>query len=251
MNSLTAEFRFYEELNDFLPPMKRKINFLHHFPKTSSVKDIIESLGVPHTEVDLILANGKSVDFSYRPQNNDQLSIYPVFETFDISPVTRLRPKPLRDPKFILDVHLGKLVKYLRLLGFYVIYNNQYEDNDLIDIAEINNYIILTRDVPLLKNKRVMRGYWVRNVTPIKQAQEVITKFDLTTKIHSFTRCLTCNGILNPIKKSEIKSLLEPLTEKYYEHFSECNDCHKIYWQGSHYKKMQEIIFNILGPTKQ
>ena len=111
-------FRFYEELNDFLPEEKRKVRFAHQFIDRASVKDMIESLGVPHIEIDLILANGKSVEFSYIVEDKDDISVYPVFESMDITDVQHLRSKPLRDPKFIADVHLGSLVKYMRMLGF-------------------------------------------------------------------------------------------------------------------------------------
>src|SRR3989338_9144205 len=113
-----AHFRFYEELNDFLPPERRKTTFTREFRNRASVKDMIEALGVPHTEVDLILVNGASVDFSYLVQDGDRISVYPMFESFDIRPLVHLRPRPLREPKFVLDTHLGKLAVYLRLLGF-------------------------------------------------------------------------------------------------------------------------------------
>ena len=110
--------RFYEELNDFLPEEKRKKRFLHQYIDRTSVKDLIESLGVPHTEIDLILVNGKSVSFKYLINDGDDISVYPVFESIDITGLQHLRPKPLRDPKFIADVHLGRLARYLRMLGF-------------------------------------------------------------------------------------------------------------------------------------
>src|SRR3972149_748976 len=131
----TAYFRFYEELNDFLPPEKRKIKFEHPFFCRASVKDIIESLGVPHTEIDLILVNGKSVDFSYIINDKDEISVYPVFESFDISEVQHLRAKPLREPKFVLDVHLGALAKYLRMTGFDTVYHNNFEDVEIIKVS--------------------------------------------------------------------------------------------------------------------
>ena len=125
-NMHKATFRFYEELNDFLPKEKRKKRFEHNFIDRASVKDVIESFGVPHTEVDLIIVNGESKNFSYIINDGDDISVYPVFESIDISNLQKLRPEPLREPKFILDVHLGTLARYLRMLGFDTNYRNDY-----------------------------------------------------------------------------------------------------------------------------
>ena len=152
-----ANFRFYEELNDFLPENKRKIEYSYAFYGTPAVKDAIEAEGVPHTEVDLILVNGKSVGFDYLLQHSDRVSVYPVFETLDISPVIRLREKPLRESKFILDVHLGKLTKLLRRLGFDSNYRNDYSDPEIVNISLKEKRIILTRDRGILKiNKNIL-----------------------------------------------------------------------------------------------
>lgn len=111
-------FRFYEELNDFLPKNRRKTTFESAFNGKRSIKDIIEALGVPHTEIDLILVNGKSVEFNYILQDQDRVSVYPVFESLNITDVTLLRKTPLRRNKFIADINLGNIVKYMRVLGF-------------------------------------------------------------------------------------------------------------------------------------
>ena len=140
-----AYFRFYAELNDFLPPERRFTEFAYSFLDAAPVKDRIESFGVPHVEVDLILANGQSVDFAYRVQDGDRISIYPVFEAFDIAGLTRLRPEPLRDPRFVLDVHLGRLAAYLRMLGFDTLYQNHCADERLAEISQSEHRILLTR----------------------------------------------------------------------------------------------------------
>ena len=162
----TTEFRFYEELNDFLPAAKKKSLFTYNFECSPSVKDAVEAIGVPHTEIDLILVNGISVTFSYRLQDGDVISVYPVFESMDISNVTHLREKPLRESRFILDVHLGTLVRYLRMIGFDILYENNYEDSEIVKIAKDEKRIILTRDVELLKIKTVTHGYWIRSKKP-------------------------------------------------------------------------------------
>ena len=138
--------RFYEELNDFLPEEKRKIRFVHHYIDRTSVKDLIESLGVPHAEVDLILVNGKSVGFDYLINDEDDISVYPVFESFDITDIQHLRPKPLREPKFICDVHLGKLARYLRMMGFDVYYYNDLTDEKIVSVSLKEKRAILTKD---------------------------------------------------------------------------------------------------------
>lgn len=246
MTDNVIHIRFYEELNDFLPKDIKKKAFTHHFKGNPSVKDVIESIGVPHVEVDLILVNGKSVDFNYLVNAHDSISVYPVFERFDISNVTRLRNMPLRDPKFILDVHLGKLVKYLRFLGFDTYYENDLADDYIIDISIKDNRIILTRDLGILKNSKVTHGYWIRSQQPNEQLNEVIKTFDLGKWFRPFTRCSFCNGKVTAIDKKDIIHRLKPLTKEYYSEFYRCASCDKIYWEGSHFEKIKESISKII-----
>jgi len=238
----TAFFRFYEELNDFLPGRKKKQQFLHSFNGNPSVKDAIEALGVPHVEVDMILVNGESVDFSYRLKNNDHVSVYPVFESLDISKIQHLRAEPLRIVKFVADVHLGRLIRYLRLLGFDTVYDSTFTDNEIIRISVSQKKIILTRDKGLLKNRKITHGYWIRSVNPRKQLNEVIDKFDLRRLFKPFTRCLECNGLIKDVPKEQISGKLLPKTGKYFDHFYTCPDCKRVYWEGSHYEKMKQFV---------
>ncbi len=237
-----AQFRFYEELNDFLPSNKKKKVFLYEFEGNPSIKDAVESIGVPHTEIDLILSNGQSVGFSCRLKDRDFVSVYPVFESMDISNVTSLREKPLREPCFILDVHLGKLARELRMLGFDSLYKNDYNDLEIVRVAENEKRIILTRDIGILKIKRVTRGYWIRYRYPSKQLNEVIRRFDLYSNIRPFYRCMICNGIIKEIKKETIIDKLEPKTKLYYNEFYQCKSCKKVYWKGSHYFAIKDFI---------
>ena len=242
-----AFFRFYEELNDFLPGRGKKQEFSHSFNGNPSVKDAIESLGVPHVEVDIILVNSESVDFSYRLKDNDHVSVYPVFESLDISEIQHLRPEPLREIKFVADVHLGKLVKYLRLLGFDTVYDKDLDDNKIIDISISDHRIILTRDLGILKNKKNTHGYWIRCTDPQKQVYEVVDKFSLKNLFKPFSRCLECNSMVIDIPKDEISDRLLPKTRKYYKKFQVCPECQRIYWKGSHYEKMKQFVesFNL------
>lgn len=241
----TVHFRFYEELNDFLPKDKRKTEFNYEFVDNLTVKDVIASIGVPHAEIDLILVNGISVAFDYKVKSGDHIAVYPVFEALDISPLNRLHSQPLREIKFIIDVHLGKLAKHLRLLGFDSLFTTTYEDAEIIAIAEKEHRIILTRDKGLLKNDKVTHGYWVRATNPTEQLKEIVKRFDLGNKASPFTRCLECNGVLVAVAKETVKDLLPEKTSEYYNNFNRCPWCGRIYWEGAHYKKMHDFITKI------
>lgn len=234
--------RFYEELNDFLPMAKRKASFKHHFKQAGSVKDVIESLGVPHTEVDVIITNDQSVTFDYQIKHDDQISVYPVFVSLDISPITHLQPAPLRETKFVLDVHLGRLAAYLRMLGFDTLYQNNYDDSELANISVAEQRILLTCDKKLLMRKIITHGYYVRERQPKKQLLEIIKRFNLINSFKPFTRCMSCNSEIKPVDKEAIKVRLMPRTLKDYNEFWQCSTCKNVYWKGSHYQRMQEQI---------
>jgi hypothetical protein len=244
-----ARFRFYAELNDFLPHVRRQTEFAHRFAGRVSIKDMIESLGVPHTEVDLILVNGESVDFGYLARDGDRVSVYPVFESFDITPILRVRPRPLREPKFVLDVHLGRLASYLRLLGFDTLYPENYDDENLARISRDEKRTLLTRDRGLLKRKMVTHGYCVRETNPRQQVAEVLRRFDLYRLIAPFKRCVHCNGALEPVDKEAIRDRLQPDTLRYYDEFRRCASCDRIYWQGTHYERMRQFFDGLLRDT--
>jgi uncharacterized protein with PIN domain len=237
-----VQLRFYEELNDFLAPRLRKIAFSHAFDRRTSVKDMIESFGVPHTEVDIILVNGQSVDFSYIVQNGDRISVYPVFESLDVSPLVRLRPAPLRTPAFILDTNLGRLARYLRLLGFDCLYQNNFDDEAVATLSCEQHRCVLTRDRALLQRKMITHGYFVRAVRPRLQVKEVLSRFDLYRLVLPFSRCIRCNGELQAVDKQLIKDRLEPKTRQYFESFRICTTCKQIYWQGSHYARSLQLV---------
>jgi uncharacterized protein with PIN domain/sulfur carrier protein ThiS len=237
-----VQLRFYEELNDFLAPGLRKVAFSHEFERRTSVKDMIESFGVPHTEIDVILANGNPVDFSYIVQDGDRISVYPVFESLDVTPLMRLHPAPLRKPAFVLDTNLGRLARYLRLLGFDCLYENDYDDDTVATLASDEQRTVLTRDRALLQRRIITRGYFVREVRPRCQVKEVLSRFDLYRLVKPFSRCTRCNGQLQPVDKQSIEERLEPKTRKYYSTFRICTVCGQIYWQGSHHERSQRLI---------
>jgi uncharacterized protein len=239
--------RFYEELNDFLPKEKRKIRFVHNYIDRTSVKDLIESLGIPHTEVDLILVNGKSVGFDYLINDEDDISVYPVFEAFDISNVQHLRPKPLRKPKFICDVHLGRLARYLRMMGFDAYYKNDLSDEEIVKISLKDKRAILTKDRGILKRNEVTHGYFIRATKVEEQVKEVIRRFNLQKEIKEFTRCLECNTELTKIAKEKIAGKLPQKVNQSQEEFFSCPGCGKLYWKGTHYQKMLAFIEMLKG----
>ncbi len=245
-----AIFRFYQELNDFLPPEKRKKASYYSFLGNPSVKDAIEAMGIPHTEVDLIVVNTEPVGFDYNIKNKDHISVYPVFENLDISSINKLRPQPLRKPRFVVDVHLGKLAKKLRMLGLDTYYKNDLQNPQIVKISADQKRVILTKDQKLLHNNAVTRGYWVRSTNPGKQIKEVVDRFDLYYSIEPFKRCMECNGLIKKVDKPEIERKLDPKTKQYYHEFYRCSRCSKIYWKGSHFESMKGQIDRILTLDK-
>ena len=236
-----AIVRFYAELNDMLPPDRRGKPFFHPFTGHVAVKDMIEGLGVPHTEVDLVLINGVSAEFEQLVKDMDRISIFPVFEALDISALQKVRPEPLRLLSFVLDVHLGRLAKYLRLLGFDTLYDRKFADAELAEISS-SGRILLTRDRGLLKRKAITHGYLIRSVKPRHQVVEVMRRFDLAKQTNPFTRCLSCNEPLRRISKNQIMDRVEDRTRRFYDEFSICSGCDKVYWKGSHYMAMKTLV---------
>ncbi len=243
----TAFFRFYEELNDFLPEARRKQTFPYDFVGTPSVKDTLEAIGLPHTEIDVILVDGESVGFEYRLQGGERVAVYPVFEAFDITPLIRLRPKPLRNTRFVVDVHLGKLAQKLRLLGFDSVFRNDLTDHEIVACALQERRIILTRDKGILKYNAVTHGYWVRQTDPHAQVREVVRRLQLEHSFQPLTRCSQCNGLMHPIEKTLLHGRVPPYTLQTVDTFMECSGCQKIYWRGSHYDHICALIAELQG----
>jgi uncharacterized protein with PIN domain len=243
----TAEFRFYAELNRFLAPSHRQRSFMHALSRDATVKHMIEALGVPHTEVELILVNGESVDFSHRLQHGERVSVYPYFGTLDISTVTKLRDKPVRNMKFIADAHLGQLARNLRMLGFDVLYRNDYSDAEVVRIAVEEDRIVLTRDRDLLIRKEIAVGCYLHAISCDEQVAEVVMRFSLAGAAREFSRCLTCNGMLRVVEKSLVADRIPQHSRQIYDRFFECDVCARVYWEGSHVVRMRQRIVRMLG----
>lgn len=243
----TAYFRFYAELNDFLSLTQRQAPISYQLNGPVAVKHAIEALGVPHTEVDLIVTDGQSVDFSYPVQSGDRFSIYPAFSSIDIRSLVQLRPPLPSRPGFILDGHLGQLATFLRLLGFDALYRNDYDDEELAQVAHEEGRILLTRDRRLLMRKLVAHGYCLRTMEPNQQIRDVLQRFGLHGRIEPWRRCLRCNGRLHPVAKEAVLDRLEPKTKKYYHEFHICEECEQVYWKGSHYKPLQQFVDQLIN----
>ncbi|OBJ98387.1 hypothetical protein A5638_10365 [Mycolicibacterium fortuitum] len=238
--------RAYAELNDFLEAESRGRAVHRPVQSHQTVKDVLEATGIPHTEIDLILVNGDPVSFEHRPAVGDRIAVYPMFEALDIGSTARLRPEPLRHPRFVVDVNLGRLARLLRVLGFDVWWSSAADDQTLADISLDQQRILLTRDRGLLKRRTITHGLFVHSQHPEEQTLEVLRRLDLRRRIKPFTRCVRCNGQLAAVAKDEVIDQLEPLTRRYYDEFSRCPECGRIYWAGSHFDKLSRLVDRLL-----
>lgn len=245
-----AYFYFHGELNHFLPRHYKQVRISHFFEERASIKDMIESLGVPHPEVDFINVNGEYVNFSYIVSDGDIINVYPISAKSTIIPSISVMPEPLSIIRFVLDIHLGKLATSLRLLGFDTLYRNDYEDEKLAEISYSQARILLTRDKGLLMRSLVTYGYYVRNTNPQQQIVEVLQRYDLFKLVSPFKRCLRCNGLLEPVDKQSIVDKLPETVRSQVDVFQRCQDCARIYWKGSHYERLQQFIDGVLNSQK-
>jgi hypothetical protein len=242
-----AYFCFLAELNYFLPPSKRQVSFTHFFKDRASIKDMIEALGVPHPEVDLITVSGKSVDFSYIVKDSDRINVYPISCSSEVAATHLVRPTNLTINRFVLDIHLGKLANFLRMLGFDTLYRNDYDDEELAKISASEQRILLTRDKGLLMRSLVTYGYYVRLTDPERQVVEVLRRFDLFREVTPLQRCIRCNGLLESVAKESIIDQLPQNTRLSINEFHRCFSCGQIYWKGSHSERMQQFIEDVLS----
>jgi uncharacterized protein with PIN domain len=239
---VTATFRFYEELNDFLPPARRRRDFTVPCARAATTKHMIEALGVPHTEVELVLVDGESVGFDRVLRDGERVAVYPKFEALDVTPLLRVRERPLRDSRFIADAHLGGLAHLLRLLGFDTLYENGWHDGDIVRRAVDEGRIVLTRDRELLKRRDLTHGCYVRALRPQPQLREIVERLDLARSARPFTRCLACNAPLAPIGKDQVLPRLPPKVSEQRERFTVCTGCKRVYWEGSHWRRMKALV---------
>lgn len=247
LHQVVAHFRFYAELNNFLAPAYRWRSFSHACARNASVKHMIEALGVPHTEVDLILVDGAPVDFAYRLGLDERVSVYPAFSNPDLLLPASLRP-PLTGPaRFVADAHLGQLAKHLRMLGFDVLYRNDYSDAEVTRLAVEEQRVVLTRDRDLLIRKDILHGCYLHSTCSETQLLEVIGRFHLASSVRAFSRCLSCNNLLCTVAKEQVAHRIPQHSRGVYERFYECRGCAQVYWEGSHVARMRARLVRILG----
>lgn len=245
----TVTFRFYEELNDFLAPDRRRRAFDCRCADRATTKHMIEALGVPHTEVELVLVNGESVGFDRMLSDGDRVAVYPVFEAFDVTPLLRVREHALRETRFVADAHLGGLAHQLRLFGFDTLYDNHFEDAEIVRLAVEQGRIVLTRDRELLKRRDVTHGCYVRTLHRDQQLREVFDRLDLAGSARPFTRCLRCNAPLRAVDKAEVIERLPSGVQERFERFACCDGCGRVFWEGTHWQRMRTMVDTLLAPA--
>jgi uncharacterized protein len=237
--------RWYGELNDNLPAEQRYVTSLHRIESGVAIGEFVSKFGILFDRIDLVLVNGVSVDSRHQLKDNDRIALFPVFESFDITSVTKAREHPLRQPKFILDVHLGKLANLLRMLGFDTLYRNDYTDNILCRISLKENRTLLSKDKSLIETESLTHAYLVRNKNSRLQLIEVLDRFQLFALTAPFTRCIECNLTLQKVDMVKILSRIPEKVKEWCTEYQWCSACNRIYWKGSHYQKMQEFISSL------
>jgi uncharacterized protein with PIN domain len=238
----TVNVRFHGELNDFIAGESQHTDLEQTYDHVRSIKDLLESMGVPHTEINVLMVNGSSVDFSYLVAAGDSIDAYPAHDRPGSSAFIALQPAISGSPAFVLDVHLGKLAAYMRMYGFDAYYQNNLDDPALASISAEQNRILLTCDRRLLMRSKITSAYFVRQRIPEKQLEEVIQRYQLADQIRPFSRCIHCNGFIKAVDKSAIESQLLPKTREHYDRFFQCQQCGKIYWEGSHVTHMKTFM---------
>lgn len=239
---VTATFRFYEELNDFLAPGRRRREFTVPCARAATTKHMIEALGIPHTEVELILLNGVSVGFGALLREGDRVAVYPRFEAFDVAPLLRVRAAPLRDTRFVADAHLGALARFLRMMGFDTLHDNGFADDEIEHIAFTQRRIVLTRDRDLLKRRSITHGCYVRALRPQQQLREVFDRLQLARSARPFTLCPHCNAPLRPVTRAQVEQRLPPRVGELYERFAVCEACDRVLWDGEHWQRLRALL---------
>ncbi len=232
-----------EELTTLLSRKNRgKKEIDYPLTRRASIKDIIEALHIPHTEISSISHNDTEINFSHIPEAGERILLHSFSPGTDVTRPTLLRPDPLPTTSFIVDINVGKLARLLRMSGIDTLHDPQLLEKEIAEMAVTNRRILLSRNRDLLYRKSILWGHLVRAEQPEKQLAEVMTLFGLRDAIQPFNRCLQCNALLQPVEKSAILHRLEPLTRKYYRKFHVCPDCEQIFWRGSHHKRMEELI---------
>ena len=255
MGDQDARLVFHDGLNDFLAASNEAYGdateILYPVTRRASVKDVVEALGPPHTEVGRILVNARDADFNHLLEPGQEVHIHPVPQPMDVLSPTPLRPEPLHRIAFAVDANVGKLARLLRLLGFDAAACRIWSDNDLADIAVQEGRIVLSKDRGLLKRGKIVFARYIRSILPEDQLLETLSFFNLNPPYKPFSRCLLCNELLTPIPKATILHRLEPLTKKYFHQFHTCPNCDRIYWPGSHHDRLLERMKRLKNEPRE
>jgi uncharacterized protein with PIN domain len=231
-----ATFHFHSELVSFLAPERRSGAFSHGCARAATVKNAIESLGVPHTEAGHLLVNGDPATLDRIVREGDDIEVFP-----------REGGWPEDEPiLFLADAHLGGLARFLRMLGFDTLYENALHDRDILRLAARERRTVLTRDRELLKCRDIARGCFVHERKPEAQLREVATRFGLATRMKPFTLCLHCNLPLESLDRAAALAQVPLRIAERYETFVRCPGCRRIYWEGSHWQRMREMLGALL-----
>jgi len=243
VKAFTIRLNFFGDLDFFLGSKFRSQPVKRTLSERTSIKDVIESCGVPHPEVDTILVNGQAVGFDHTLVNDAEVTVFPVANRDTFTTYKHLQQIDIH--RFVADGHLGTLTRNLRLFGVDVAYSSRADDRQLLDIMARENRALLTRDRRLLMHSIVQHGYCPRSQTGDRQTIEVLRRFNLIELIAPFTRCLRCNAQLQDAAKAEVIQDLEPLTKIHYDQFRRCHGCGQIYWAGSHFQNLEKRIERI------
>jgi uncharacterized protein with PIN domain len=240
--------RCYAELNDRLSPERRQRGFDLPIEPPVTLNDLLGRVGLPSAEVDLALVNGVSRGLDHLLAGGERVALYPVFESLDVAPLVRLRGEPLRGVRFVADAHLGRLARYLRLVGFDTRFENDPGDPELARLSAEEGRILLSRDRGLLARGIVTHGLWVPPARPREQLAWVMERLDLYRLIRPFTRCTVCNGELEPVTGPEVRHQVPERVAEVFDRFWRCRGCGRIYWEGSHYQRLRALVEQVSAP---
>ncbi|HEY3108567.1 MAG TPA: Mut7-C RNAse domain-containing protein [Chloroflexota bacterium] len=243
--ALRVQVRLYGDLGRFAPAGADELE--RRLAEPTTTKDLIESVGVPHTEVELILVDGEPSSLGRLVGDGERVAAFPHLYALDGQTPMPLRPALAGPPRFVLDGHLGRLAGYLRMLGVDALYRRDASDDALAQMSAREGRVLLTRDRGLLKRSLVVHGYCPRSDDPERQLAEVVARFDLTRVAAPFSRCMLCNGQLEPVEKASVEARLEPKTRRYYDEFARCRGCERVFWKGSHHQRMERLLARVLG----
>ena len=243
--------RLYGSLGDFVSASRRGADFEHDAGEPRSVKDLVESLGVPHCEVQIVLVDGASAGFGHVLRGGERIAVYPYFSSIDVgdAPVAG-EPLP-DDPRFVLDGHLGRLAAYLRALGVDAARDRDADDATIARTAADEGRVVLTRDIGLLKRAVIRHGWWVRSDDPRTQFRDVVARFGLAARAAPFSRCLRCNVPLDAVTPESVADEVPPNVREQFDTFSRCPACGRTFWRGSHHAHLRDLLARFATPASR